>query len=43
MYLLIAVIDEVDYWFTGLATEAIRTAHAILIQADWWACVPISG
>ena len=43
MYLLIAVIGEIDYWFTGLADEASCTAQALLIQADWWACVPVSG
>ena len=43
MYLLIAVVGEIDYWFTGLADEASCTAQALLIKADWWACVPVSG
>jgi len=43
MYLLIAVIDGADHWFVGFVTEARCMAQALLMEADWWACVPVSG
>jgi len=43
MYLLIVVINGTDHWFTGFVDEARCTAQALLMEADWWACVPVSG
>jgi hypothetical protein len=43
MYALIVLIGEVDYWFTGFVDEARCTAQALLLEADWWACVPVLG
>ena len=43
MYLLIVVIGDKDHWFTGFLTEARCMAQALLLEADWWACVPVSG
>jgi hypothetical protein len=43
MYLLIVVINGTDHWFTGFLTEASCGAVALLLEADWWACVPVSG
>jgi hypothetical protein len=42
MYVLIAIIGEQDLWFKGFLTEASCSALALLIHADWWACVPVS-
>ena len=43
MYLLIIIIGDKDHWFTGFVDEASCTAQARLLEADWWACVPVSG
>ena len=42
MYLLISVIGDEDNWFIGFVTEASCGAVALLLKADWWACVPVS-
>jgi len=43
MYLLITTIGDEDHWFIGFLSEASCTAQALLMEADWWACVPVSG
>jgi hypothetical protein len=43
VFILIAVIGEKDFWFSGFANEAECEAQALLIEFDWWACVPVFG
>jgi len=43
MYALIIIIGDKDHWFTGFVDEASCGAVALLLEADWWACVPVSG
>jgi hypothetical protein len=42
-FLLIAVLGEQDFWIVGFASEAACAAQALMMELDWWACVPISN
>lgn len=46
MYALIAIIDEVDHWFT-FDSEERCTAHGEylfwMMEATWWSCLPLAG
>ena len=43
MFILIGIIGEKDFWFAGFKNEAACEARALLIEFDWWSCVPASG
>ena len=38
-YILIGILKEKDYWFTGFKNEAQCKAYAITNKFEWWNCI----
>tara|TARA_R110002110_G_scaffold267118_2_gene482909 strand:+ start:1109 stop:1249 length:141 start_codon:yes stop_codon:yes gene_type:complete len=38
-YILIGILKEKDYWFTGFKNESQCKAYAIISKFEWWDCV----